>query len=196
MGYGDITPNNGLERFFCYINMSLGVVVFSFASGSLSSIMSNYDTNEAELNNKLMLVHSFQLGKRLVKMGNHLGASRMLIRVSKNISQFPSTTINILTTRDKKNGKNASISKPGAELRASLSQLTEQHNPFDKKCVDLGLTAIEQAIIDCKINDQNDNSQFCHSGAFNSQHFRSRSRGGTAAIASPRSIAQGNQCMP
>jgi hypothetical protein len=45
-----------------------------------------------------MLVHSFQLGKRLVKMGNHLGASRMLIRVSKNISQFPSTTINILTT--------------------------------------------------------------------------------------------------
>ena len=51
-----------------------------------------------DLNNKLMLIHSFQLGKRLVKMGNHLGAARMLIRVSKNISQFPSTTINILTT--------------------------------------------------------------------------------------------------
>jgi WD repeat-containing protein 19 len=51
-----------------------------------------------DLNNKLMLVHSFQLGKRLVKMGNHLGAARMLIRVAKNISQFPSTTINILTT--------------------------------------------------------------------------------------------------
>lgn len=39
-----------------------------------------------DLNNKLMLIHSFQLGKRLVKMGNHLGAARMLNRVSKNIS--------------------------------------------------------------------------------------------------------------
>lgn len=31
-------------------------------------------------------------------MGNHLGAARMLIRVSKNISQFPTSTINVLTT--------------------------------------------------------------------------------------------------
>ena len=51
-----------------------------------------------DLNHKLMLVHSFQLAKRLVKMGNHLGAARILIRVSKNISQFPATTVNILTT--------------------------------------------------------------------------------------------------
>ena len=51
-----------------------------------------------DLNNKLMLIHSFQLAKRLVKMGNHLGAARMLIRVAENISQFPSTTVNILTT--------------------------------------------------------------------------------------------------
>jgi WD repeat-containing protein 19 len=31
-------------------------------------------------------------------MNNHLGAARMLIRVANNISQFPSTTVNILTT--------------------------------------------------------------------------------------------------
>jgi WD repeat-containing protein 19 len=45
-----------------------------------------------------MIIHSFQLAKRLVKMNNHVGAARMLIRVSKNISQFPSTTVNIMTT--------------------------------------------------------------------------------------------------
>jgi len=45
-----------------------------------------------------MNYHSFQLAKRLVRIGNHLGAARMLIRVSKNISQFPTTKVNILTT--------------------------------------------------------------------------------------------------
>ena len=39
-----------------------------------------------DLNYKLMNFHSFQLAKRLVKMGNHMGAARMLIRVSNNIS--------------------------------------------------------------------------------------------------------------
>jgi len=51
-----------------------------------------------DLNYKLMNYHSFQLAKRLVKIGNHLGAARMLVRVSKNISMFPSTKVNILTT--------------------------------------------------------------------------------------------------
>lgn len=45
-----------------------------------------------------MIIHSFQLGKRLVKQGDHIGAARMLNRVAKNISQFPATTVNILTT--------------------------------------------------------------------------------------------------
>lgn len=31
-------------------------------------------------------------------MGNHMGAARMLVRVSNNISQFPNSTVNILTT--------------------------------------------------------------------------------------------------
>lgn len=51
-----------------------------------------------DLNNKLTLIHSFQLSKRLIKMGNHMGAARMLVRVSNNISQFPNSTVNILTT--------------------------------------------------------------------------------------------------
>jgi WD repeat-containing protein 19 len=35
-----------------------------------------------DLNYKLMLIHSYQLAKRLAKIGNHLGAARMLVRVS------------------------------------------------------------------------------------------------------------------
>ena len=42
-----------------------------------------------ELNNKLMLIHSYQLSKRFIKMGNHLGAARLLIRVCNSISLFP-----------------------------------------------------------------------------------------------------------
>jgi len=51
-----------------------------------------------ELNNKLMLIHSYQLGKKLVKLGNHLGAARLLVRVCQNISQFPQNSTNILTS--------------------------------------------------------------------------------------------------
>ena len=38
------------------------------------------------------------LGKKLVKMGNHMGAARLLIRVCQNISLFPQNMTNILTT--------------------------------------------------------------------------------------------------
>jgi hypothetical protein len=36
--------------------MTIGIVAFSFASGSLSSIMSSVDQNEADLNQKLLLI--------------------------------------------------------------------------------------------------------------------------------------------
>jgi len=51
-----------------------------------------------ELFNKLMLLHSYQLVKRLVKMGNHLGAARLLIRVCNNISLFPQNMAQIMTS--------------------------------------------------------------------------------------------------
>lgn len=60
VGYGDITPCNQLERNFTYCIMSIGVVAFSFASGSLSSIMSNYDSSEAKLNEKLILINKIR----------------------------------------------------------------------------------------------------------------------------------------
>lgn len=52
----------------------------------------------AELESMLALLHSYILVKTLVKMDDHLGAARMLIRVSKSISKFPGHTVAILTS--------------------------------------------------------------------------------------------------
>lgn len=51
-----------------------------------------------ELSQRLLYIHSYQLAKRLVKMNDHLGAARLLIRVCQNISQFPNNMVNIMTT--------------------------------------------------------------------------------------------------
>ena len=45
VGYGDISATNDVERIFAQLLMIVGVIGFSFASGSLSSIMSNYDAD-------------------------------------------------------------------------------------------------------------------------------------------------------
>ena len=39
VGYGDFGPKTELEKVFCVITMIIGVVSFSFASGSLASIL-------------------------------------------------------------------------------------------------------------------------------------------------------------
>ena len=43
VGYGDITGKNILEYIFSSICMVIGVISFSYANGSLASIISNYD---------------------------------------------------------------------------------------------------------------------------------------------------------
>lgn len=50
------------------------------------------------IQNKLMIVHSYILVKRFVKLQDHYSAAKLLIRVSKNISQFPAHTVQILTS--------------------------------------------------------------------------------------------------
>lgn len=47
VGYGDISGGNNVERAFCSFVMLVGVFAFSFANGSLASIMSNYDQTNA-----------------------------------------------------------------------------------------------------------------------------------------------------
>lgn len=43
VGYGDITAITMIEQIFNIIMLFIGVMTFSFASGSLSSIITNYD---------------------------------------------------------------------------------------------------------------------------------------------------------
>lgn len=43
VGYGDLVPGTSGERVFCVILMFVGVSAFTFVSGALSSIISNYD---------------------------------------------------------------------------------------------------------------------------------------------------------
>merc|ERR1711988_1607974 len=50
------------------------------------------------LRRPFVLLHSYMLVKKLVKQGDHHGASRMLLRVAKNISKFPSHVVPILTS--------------------------------------------------------------------------------------------------
>ena len=43
VGYGDLSASTTIERIFCIIIMLAGVTAFTFISGALSSILSNYD---------------------------------------------------------------------------------------------------------------------------------------------------------
>ncbi|VIO91983.1 WD repeat membrane protein, putative [Brugia malayi] len=51
-----------------------------------------------EVQNNLMLLHSYLIIKSLVKRGEHMKAARMLIRVAGSISHFPAHVVSILTT--------------------------------------------------------------------------------------------------
>lgn len=52
----------------------------------------------AEMQQNLLLLHSYILVKILVKRGDHLKGARMLCRVAANISKFPAHIVNILTS--------------------------------------------------------------------------------------------------
>jgi hypothetical protein len=49
VGYGDITPTQSQERVYAILIMIFGVVAFSFATGTLSSILASMDASHAEL---------------------------------------------------------------------------------------------------------------------------------------------------
>ncbi|KAK9830069.1 hypothetical protein WJX72_009571 [[Myrmecia] bisecta] len=51
-----------------------------------------------QLTRTLTLLHSYILVKTLVRIGDHEGAARMLIRVARNISKFPRHVVPILTS--------------------------------------------------------------------------------------------------
>merc|ERR1712076_339684 len=51
-----------------------------------------------ELWRRLMILHSYVIVKRLVKIGDHMNAALMLLRVARNIQQFPAHVVPILTS--------------------------------------------------------------------------------------------------
>jgi Ion channel len=53
VGYGDITAYSMMERLLCILLMLIGVVAFSFATGAISSIITNQDSVDAKLREKL-----------------------------------------------------------------------------------------------------------------------------------------------
>lgn len=56
VGYGDITANNNSEALFCSVIMIIGVFLYSYTIGSLSSILLNLDTRRAKLNKKIEIL--------------------------------------------------------------------------------------------------------------------------------------------
>jgi hypothetical protein len=60
VGYGDISAYSLAEKFLCIVLMIIGVISFSFATGALSSIISNYDSTEASLKYKISKLNSIQ----------------------------------------------------------------------------------------------------------------------------------------
>jgi hypothetical protein len=61
VGYGDITANNAMEKLFCIVLMVIGVLLFSFATGSLTSMISSRDQHDAHLNEKIAILNQIQL---------------------------------------------------------------------------------------------------------------------------------------
>ena len=108
------------------------------------------------IQNKLMIIHSYTLVKRLVKQQDHYSAAKLLIRVSKNISQFPSHTVQILTSTViecmKGNLKEAAYNW-------ALVLMRPEHRPFidDKFKKQIEKVAIKRP----KISDPEDETSPC-----------------------------------
>ena len=60
VGFGDISGGTEDEQIVCIIVMLIGVISFSFATGTLSSILSNIDSQKAKLKQKLGLLHEIK----------------------------------------------------------------------------------------------------------------------------------------
>lgn len=58
VGYGDISGNSTLERLICFFLHLVGVLSYSFASGSLTTIISNYDNINDKNKDKMNILNN------------------------------------------------------------------------------------------------------------------------------------------
>ena len=56
VGYGDISGGTPSEKVYCILMMVIGVISFSFATGSLASIIQNYDSQNEAFDEKLNIL--------------------------------------------------------------------------------------------------------------------------------------------
>jgi len=83
VGYGDVYTTNTIERIYACIIMILGVLSFSFASGSLASIISNLDSKNALLKYKLEIIEGIRKDFKIPK--------KLYIKVKNNIEKVDHT---------------------------------------------------------------------------------------------------------
>lgn len=60
VGYGDIAAGTTPEKIFNLFVMSIGIIMYSFAIGSLSSIVASYEAKDEEMNKKLDVLESIR----------------------------------------------------------------------------------------------------------------------------------------
>jgi len=91
VGYGDITPYNNQERSFVIFLMLVGVISFSFATSTLSVLMTKYDfrneiiTQRTEFLQELQDIYSFE-SELFNEISNHITYNSN--QKSKDIAEF------------------------------------------------------------------------------------------------------------
>lgn len=65
VGYGDICAKNMVELIFSIFMLIIGVMCFSFVSGSMSSIITGYDISQKGLKQKMATLDSIQQQYRM-----------------------------------------------------------------------------------------------------------------------------------
>jgi hypothetical protein len=61
VGYGDISATNTPERIVSCLIMVIGVIAFSFSTGSLSSIIQNVDSKQAAYRQRLDVLKELRM---------------------------------------------------------------------------------------------------------------------------------------
>ena len=71
VGYGDISATDSNERLLAILIMIVGVISFSFATGTLTSLISNVDSKEALIRHKVKILkklkHDYNMKDDLLK---------------------------------------------------------------------------------------------------------------------------------
>jgi hypothetical protein len=56
VGYGDISGLSDIEKCFCILLMLVGVISFSFSTGSLSAVFSSYDIERKKMREDMKML--------------------------------------------------------------------------------------------------------------------------------------------